>query len=65
MKVFATPNIDVMLRGGIVWEVNWQRENEDMYGTLFQLPKGGWNDPLLLEILPKDVIMAIKEKYLK
>ena len=65
MKVFATPNTEVMLGGGIVWEVNWQRKNEDMLGTIFQLPKKGWNDPLLLEILPKDVLDALKEKYLK
>ena len=39
MKVFATPNTEVMLGGGIVWEVNWQRKNEDMFGTIFQLPK--------------------------
>ena len=65
MKVFATPNTEVMLGEGIVWEVNWQRKNEDMFGTIFQLPKKGWNGPLLLEILPKDVLDALKEKYLK
>ena len=59
MKVFATPNTEVMLGGGIVWEVNWQRKNEDMFGTIFQLTKKGWNDPLLLEILPKDVLDAL------
>jgi len=63
MKVFATPNVEIMLGGGIVWEVNWQRKNEDMKGTIFQLPKKGWNDPLLKEVLPEDVIEAIIKKY--
>ncbi len=63
MKVFAKPNNEIMLGGAILWEVTWQRKDEDMFSQLIQLPPGGWSDPLLKKILPKDVIEALITKY--
>ena len=63
MKVFASPNTEIMLGGAILWEIYWQRKNEDMFSQLVQLPPRGWSDPLLKKILPKDVIEALIIKY--
>ena len=63
MKVFASPNTEIMLGGAILGEIYWQRKNEDMFSQLVQLPPGGWSDPLLKKILPKDVIEALIIKY--
>ncbi len=63
MKVFASPNTEIMLGGAILWEISWQRKGEDMFSQLVQLPPGGWSDPLLKKILPKDVIEALITKY--
>ena len=59
MQVFASPNTDILLGGGILWEISWQRKNEDMHSTLDNLPPLGWSDPDLLEFLPADVIEAL------
>ena len=53
MKVFATPNTEIMLGGSILWEVTWQRKDEDMFGQVIQLPPKGWSDPLLKQYCPK------------
>ena len=63
MKVFAKPNNEIMLGGAILWEITWQRKNEDMVGQVIQLPPRGWSDPLLKEHLPEDVIEALITKY--
>ena len=63
IKVFAKPNNEIMLGGAILWEVTWQRKNEDMFGQVIQLPPKGWSDPLLKEVLPEDVIKALITKY--
>jgi len=63
MKVFASPNTEIMLRGAILWEISWQRKNEDMFSQLVQLPPQGWSDPILQEFLPEDVIKALITKY--
>ena len=63
MKVFASPNTEIMLGGAILWEIYWQRKNEDMFSQLVPLPPGAWSDPLLKKILPKDVIEALIIKY--
>jgi hypothetical protein len=63
MKVFASPNTEIMLGGAILWEISWQRKDEDMFSQLVQLPPQGWSDPILQEILPKDVIEALIIKY--
>ena len=63
MKVWASPNIEIKLGGGILWEVNWQRPNEDMHSQLVLLPPLGWSDPILSEVLPSDVIQALLKKY--
>ncbi len=53
MKVSAKPNNEIMLGGAILWEVTWQRKDEDMFGQLIQLPLGGWSDPLLKKYYQK------------
>ena len=63
MKVFASPNTEIMLGGAILWEISWQRKGEDMFSQLVQLPPSGWSDPILQEFLPKDVIEALITKY--
>ena len=63
MQVFASPNTDILLGGGILWEINWQRKNEDMHSTLVNLPSLGWSEPDLQEFLPADVIEALLRKY--
>ena len=63
MQVFASPNTDILLGGGILWEINWQRKNEDMHSQMIMLPPLGWSDPCLQEILPADVIEALMRKY--
>ena len=63
MKVFASPNTEIMLGGSILWEISWQRKGEDMFSQLVQLPPSGWSDPILQEFLPKDVIEALITKY--
>jgi len=63
MKVFASPNTEIMLGGAILWEVTWQRKGEDMFSQLVQLPPSGWGDPILQEFLPEDVIEALITKY--
>ena len=42
-----------------LWEVTWQRKDEDMFGQVIQLPPKGWSDPLLKQILPEDVVERI------
>ena len=56
MQVFASPNTDILLGGGILWEICWQRKNEDMHSQMVLLPPLGWADPCLQELLPADVI---------
>lgn len=63
MKVFASPNTEIILGGAILWEISWQRKGEDMFSQLVQLPPSGWSDPILQEFLPKDVIEALITKY--
>jgi len=63
MKVFASPNTEIMLGGAILWEISWQRKDEDMFSQLVQLPPLGWSDPILQEFLPEDVIEALITKY--
>jgi len=63
MQVFASPNTEILLGGGILWEVCWQRKNEDMHSAMIMLPPLGWSDPLLQEFLPADVIEALMRKY--
>ena len=63
MQVFASPNTEIMLGGGILWEINWQRKNEDMHSQMVMLPPLGWSDPCLQEYLPADVIEALLRKY--
>jgi hypothetical protein len=63
MKVFASPNTEIMLGGAILWEISWQRKDEDMFSQLVQLPPSGWGDPILQEFLPEDVIEALITKY--
>jgi len=63
MKVFASPNTEIMLGGAILWEISWQRKDEDMFSQLIQLPPSGWGDPILQEFLPEDVIEALITKY--
>tara|TARA_R100001463_G_scaffold37527_2_gene80611 strand:+ start:153 stop:359 length:207 start_codon:yes stop_codon:yes gene_type:complete len=63
MKVFASPNTEIMLGGAILWEISWQRKGEDMFSQLVQLPPKGWLDPDLVDVLPKDVIEALIKKY--
>ena len=63
MKVFASPNTEIMIGGAILWEISWQRKGEDMFSQLVQLPPSGWSDPILQEFLPKDVIEALITKY--
>ena len=63
MKVFASPNTEIMLGGAILWEISWQRKDEDMFSQLVQLPPSGWSDPILQEFLPEDVIEALITKY--
>jgi hypothetical protein len=63
MQVFASPNTEIMLGGGILWEICWQRKNEDMHSTMLRLPPKGWSDPSLKELLPDDVIYALLRKY--
>tara|TARA_B100001094_G_scaffold107158_1_gene103203 strand:+ start:529 stop:735 length:207 start_codon:yes stop_codon:yes gene_type:complete len=63
MKVFASPNTEIMLGGAILWEISWQRKGEDMVSQLVQLPPLGWGDPILQEFLPEDVIEALITKY--
>tara|TARA_R100000654_G_scaffold63363_1_gene90628 strand:+ start:171 stop:392 length:222 start_codon:yes stop_codon:yes gene_type:complete len=63
MKVWACPNCEIKLGGGILWEVTWQRPNEDMHSQLVLLPPFGWSDPQLSDALPSDVIKALLKKY--
>ena len=63
MKVFASPNTEIMHGGAILWEISWQRKGEDMFSQLVQLPPSGWGDPILQEFLPEDVIEALITKY--
>ena len=63
MKVFASPNTEIMLGGAILWEISWQRKCEDMFSQLVQIPPSGWGDPILQEFLPEDVIEALITKY--
>ena len=63
IKVFASPNPEILLGGGILWEVCWQRKGEDMFSLMVQLPSKGWLDPDLVDVLPKDVIEALIKKY--
>ena len=63
MKVFASPNTEIMLGGAILWEISWQRKGEDMFSQLVQLPPSGWGDPILQEFSPEDVIEALITKY--
>jgi len=63
MQVFASPHTEFLLSGAILWEVCWQRKNEDMHSTLVNLPPLGWSDPDLQEFLPADVIEALLRKY--
>ena len=63
MKVFASPNTEIMLGGAILWEISWQRKGEDVFSQLVQLPPSGWGDPILQEFLPEDVIEALITKY--
>jgi len=63
MQVFATPNTEIMLGGGILWEICWQRKNEDMHSQLVMLPAKGWSDPSLEDLLPADVIFHLLRKY--
>ena len=63
IKVFASPNTEILLGGGILWEVCWQRRGEDMFSLMVQLPPKGWLDPDLVDVLPKDVIEALIKKY--
>ena len=63
MKVFASPNTEIMLGGAILWEISWQRKGEDMFSQLVQLPPQDWSDPILQESLPEDVIEALITKY--
>jgi len=63
MKVSAKPNNEIMLGGAILWEVTWQRKDEDMFGQVIQLPPKGWSDPLLKQVLPEDVVEALITRY--
>tara|TARA_R100001510_G_C7642892_1_gene200454 strand:+ start:1272 stop:1487 length:216 start_codon:yes stop_codon:yes gene_type:complete len=63
MKVYASPNIEIKLGGGILWEITWQRPNEEMNSRLILLPPKGWSDPILEDVLPTDVIQALLQKY--
>ena len=63
MQVFASPRTEFLLSGAILWEVCWQRKNEDMHSPLVNLPSLGWSDPDLQEFLPADVIEALLRKY--
>ena len=63
MQAFASPNTDILLGGGILWEICWQRKNEDMHSQMVMLPPLGWSDPCLQEYLPADVIEALMRKY--
>ena len=63
MQVFASPNTEILLGGGILWEINWQRKNENMHSQMVLLPSLGWSDPSLQEFLPADVIEALMRKY--
>ena len=47
MQVFASPNTEIMLGGGILWEISWQRKNEDIHSQMVMLPPKGWSDPCL------------------
>ena len=63
IKVFASPNTEIMSSGNILWEICWQREGEQMYSKLVTRPPNGWQDPILNEFLPEDVIQALIKKY--
>jgi len=63
IKVFASPNTEILLSGGILWEVCWKRKGEDMFSLMVQLPPKGWLDPDLVDVLPKDNIEALIKKY--
>lgn len=63
MEVFASPNTDILITGGILWEICWQRKNEDMHSQTIRLPPLGWSDPCLQEFIPADVIHALIRKY--
>ena len=65
IKVFASPNTEIMNSGNILWEICWQREGEQMYSKLVTRPPNGWRDPILNELqpLPEDVIEELIKKY--
>ena len=63
IKVFASPNTEIMNSGNILWEICWQREGEQMNSKLITRPPNGWLDPNLIDVLPKDVIDALIKKY--
>ena len=63
MQVFASPRTEFLLSGAILWEVCWQRKNEDMHSQVVMLPSLGWSDPDLQKFLPADVIEALLRKY--
>ena len=63
IKVFASPNTEIMNSGNILWEICWQREGEQMFSKMVTIPPNGWRDPILNEFLPKDVIKALIKKY--
>ena len=63
IKVFASPNTEIMNSGIILWEICWQREGEQMYSKLITRPPNGWRDPIFNEFLPEDVIQALIKKY--
>ena len=63
IKVFASPNTEIMNSRNILWEICWQREGEQMQSKLLTRPPNGWRDPILNEFLPEDVIQALIKKY--
>tara|TARA_R100001443_G_scaffold8616_1_gene18018 strand:+ start:151 stop:384 length:234 start_codon:yes stop_codon:yes gene_type:complete len=56
MQVTMTPNTEILASEGIMYEVIWQRDNEQPSGCLVFLEE-------MDAALPEDVRLAIKSKY--
>ena len=64
IKVFASPYNQIFETCNItLWEICWQREGEQMNSKQVIIEPNGWQNPLLNEFLPEDVIQALIKKY--
>ena len=63
MRIKATPNTDIIHGGSLLWEIEWQRPDQDKFSQLISMPPQGWSDPGLKDVLPEDVADALVFKY--